>query len=182
MQPLALALEGETNSGDAWGCFRAGDVLTVLLADGLGHGDEAARASGTAVLALETGLPPEELLARMHEALRSTRGAAAAIAQLDLGTGALRFAGIGNIAATIVRGAETKALASMNGTLGARVERINAYDHQLAPGERCVSTSNRNFEGRQGRGGRTHLVSPAMAAAAAITGRLTDVREMMAQA
>ena len=47
---------------------------------------------------------------------------------------------------------------------------------QLEPGERCASTSNRNFEGRQGRGGRTHLVSPAMAAAAAITGRLTDVR------
>ncbi len=50
---------------------------------------------------------------------------------------------------------------------------------QLAPGERCASTSNRNFEGRQGKGGRTHLVSPEMAAAAAITGRLTDVREMM---
>ncbi len=50
---------------------------------------------------------------------------------------------------------------------------------QLQPGERCAATSNRNFEGRQGRGGRTHLLSPAMAAAAAITGRLTDVREMM---
>jgi 3-isopropylmalate/(R)-2-methylmalate dehydratase large subunit len=50
---------------------------------------------------------------------------------------------------------------------------------QLAPGERCASTSNRNFEGRQGRGGRTHLLSPAMAAAAAITGRLTDVREIV---
>ncbi len=49
---------------------------------------------------------------------------------------------------------------------------------QLAPGERCASTSNRNFEGRQGRGGRTHLLSPAMAAAAAITGRLTDVRNL----
>ncbi len=49
---------------------------------------------------------------------------------------------------------------------------------QLAPGERCASTSNRNFEGRQGRGGRTHLLSPAMAAAAAITGRLTDVRDL----
>lgn len=49
---------------------------------------------------------------------------------------------------------------------------------QLAPGERCASTSNRNFEGRQGRGGRTHLVSPVMAAAAAITGKLTDVRDL----
>jgi 3-isopropylmalate/(R)-2-methylmalate dehydratase large subunit len=47
----------------------------------------------------------------------------------------------------------------------------------LQPGERCASTSNRNFEGRQGRGGRTHLLSPEMAAAAAITGHLTDVRE-----
>jgi 3-isopropylmalate/(R)-2-methylmalate dehydratase large subunit len=48
----------------------------------------------------------------------------------------------------------------------------------LAPGERCASTSNRNFEGRQGRGGRTHLLSPPMAAAAAVTGRLADVREL----
>jgi 3-isopropylmalate/(R)-2-methylmalate dehydratase large subunit len=47
----------------------------------------------------------------------------------------------------------------------------------LQPGERCASTSNRNFEGRQGRGGRTHLVSPMMAAAAAITGHFTDIRE-----
>jgi 3-isopropylmalate/(R)-2-methylmalate dehydratase large subunit len=50
---------------------------------------------------------------------------------------------------------------------------------RLEPGERCASTSNRNFEGRQGRGGRTHLMSPEMAAAAAVTGHLADVREMM---
>ena len=50
---------------------------------------------------------------------------------------------------------------------------------RLEPGERCASTSNRNFEGRQGRGGRTHLVSPVMAAAAAVKGKLTDVRELI---
>jgi 3-isopropylmalate/(R)-2-methylmalate dehydratase large subunit len=47
----------------------------------------------------------------------------------------------------------------------------------LSPGERCASTSNRNFEGRQGKGGRTHLVSPKMAAAAAIEGRFVDIRD-----
>jgi len=50
---------------------------------------------------------------------------------------------------------------------------------KLEPGERCASTSNRNFEGRQGRGGRTHLMSPAMAVAAAVTGKLADVRKLV---
>ena len=54
---------------------------------------------------------------------------------------------------------------------------LGMNEDQLKPGQRCASTSNRNFEGRQGRGGRTHLLSPAMAAAAAITGKLTDIRE-----
>jgi 3-isopropylmalate/(R)-2-methylmalate dehydratase large subunit len=49
---------------------------------------------------------------------------------------------------------------------------------RLSPGERCASTSNRNFEGRQGPGGRTHLVSPAMAAAAAIAGHFVDIRQI----
>ena len=53
---------------------------------------------------------------------------------------------------------------------------LGMNDDVLEPGQRCASTSNRNFEGRQGRGGRTHLVSPAMAAAAAIRGHFTDVR------
>ena len=50
---------------------------------------------------------------------------------------------------------------------------------KLQPGEHCASTSNRNFEGRQGHGGRTHLVSPAMAAAAAVTGHFVDVRDLL---
>jgi 3-isopropylmalate/(R)-2-methylmalate dehydratase large subunit len=50
---------------------------------------------------------------------------------------------------------------------------------KLEPGERCASTSNRNFEGRQGSGGRTHLVSPQMAAAAGIAGHFVDIREYL---
>jgi 3-isopropylmalate/(R)-2-methylmalate dehydratase large subunit len=53
-------------------------------------------------------------------------------------------------------------------------------DDRLAPGDRCASTSNRNFEGRQGPGGRTHLMSPAMAAAAAIAGHIADARDYVA--
>jgi 3-isopropylmalate/(R)-2-methylmalate dehydratase large subunit len=58
---------------------------------------------------------------------------------------------------------------------------VGMNDDRLQPGERCASTSNRNFEGRQGPGGRTHLMSPAMAAAAAVAGRLSDVRELAAE-
>ncbi len=55
---------------------------------------------------------------------------------------------------------------------------LGMNDDRLSSGERCASTSNRNFEGRQGTGGRTHLVSPTMAAAAALAGRFVDVREL----
>ena len=56
---------------------------------------------------------------------------------------------------------------------------LGMNDDRLSPGERCASTSNRNFEGRQGAGGRTHLLSPEMAAAAAIAGRFADVRQIL---
>jgi 3-isopropylmalate/(R)-2-methylmalate dehydratase large subunit len=52
-------------------------------------------------------------------------------------------------------------------------------DDVLKPGERCASSTNRNFEGRQGPGARTHLMSPAMVAAAAVTGHITDVRSLL---
>ena len=54
---------------------------------------------------------------------------------------------------------------------------LGMNDDLLTAGDRCASTSNRNFEGRQGRGARTHLVSPAMAAAAALRGKFADVRD-----
>jgi len=57
---------------------------------------------------------------------------------------------------------------------------VGANGETIPPGQRCISTSNRNFVGRQGKNSRTHLASPAMAAAAAVTGEITDVRKLMA--
>jgi 3-isopropylmalate/(R)-2-methylmalate dehydratase large subunit len=81
--------------------------------------------------------------------------------------------------AAVRRQAEDEGLDAVFGRAGCSMC-LGMNPDVLAPGERCASTSNRNFEGRQGRGGRTHLVSPATAAAAALTGRLTDVREVVA--
>ena len=139
---LVVAMKGEEASGDAWGQARDGSTLTVLLADGLGHGTEAALAAAAAVRQLRPDESPEAQLERMHAALRPTRGAAAAIARLDLATGALRFAGVGNIAATIVAGDSLRSLASLNGTLGHRVERFHAYDHHVEPGGLLVLHSD----------------------------------------
>jgi anti-sigma regulatory factor (Ser/Thr protein kinase) len=139
---LVLPLAGEEMSGDVWAYAREGDVVTVVLADGLGHGPEAARAGSAAARQLRNGTDPVELLERMHGALRATRGAAVAVARVDLGTGALRFAGVGNIAAVIVSGTETKTLPSMNGTIGHRVAKIRADDLQLAPGAQLIMHSD----------------------------------------
>jgi anti-sigma regulatory factor (Ser/Thr protein kinase) len=139
---LALAMAGESASGDAWGQVREGDLVTILLADGLGHGDDAAAAANTAVRELRTGLTAVAVIERMHAALQHTRGAAAAVARLNLRTGALEFAGIGNIAAAIVDGAEAKSLASMPGTLGHRVQRFRSFAHEVPPGALLVLHSD----------------------------------------
>ncbi len=139
---LALALAGEEANGDAWSHVRAGDLLTVMLADGLGHGPQAAEASNAATRVLRTGAAPAELLERMHGALRPTRGAAIAIAQINLATGRLRFAGLGNVSGSLVSGAESRSLASMNGTVGHRVTRIREYEEDVPPGALLILHSD----------------------------------------
>ncbi|MFJ4471671.1 SpoIIE family protein phosphatase [Streptomyces sp. NPDC089424] len=114
--PLAQA----DHSGDAWSWVRTPTLLTLMLADGLGHGDKAAQASGAAVEELRRSehLPPVEILRHLNTALRPTRGAAIAIAQLDLDTDQLRFAGIGNIGARLHNGGDWQALVSHPGIVG----------------------------------------------------------------
>jgi anti-sigma regulatory factor (Ser/Thr protein kinase) len=139
---LALAMAGETACGDAWTQVREGDLVTIMLADGLGHGDDAAAAANAAVREVRTGLDAQSMAERLHGALRSTRGAAGAVARLNVRTGALDFAGIGNIAAAIVDGPESKSLASMPGTLGHRVERFRSFNHEVPPGALLVLHSD----------------------------------------
>ncbi|SOR76929.1 MULTISPECIES: ATP-binding SpoIIE family protein phosphatase [Streptomyces] len=111
---------GAEYSGDAWAWVRSGDRLTLMLADGLGHGPEAARASSAAVTALHrwAHLTPAESLRRLHDALKGTRGAAVALAQLDVRAGRLRFAGIGNVGARLRADGTWRPLLSRPGIVG----------------------------------------------------------------
>jgi hypothetical protein len=139
---LALPMAGETACGDAWGQVTRDELTTILLADGLGHGDDAALAANLAVRELQAGLEPATMLERLHGLLKPTRGAAAAVGRFNRRTGALAFAGIGNIAAVIVDGAETRSLVSMPGILGHGLQKFRAFEYQLPPGALLVMHSD----------------------------------------
>ena len=100
---VCIPYPGETVSGDAWAVADSGRRTLLLVADGLGHGVGAheAAALATRVFAKHAGEPPAEVMARLHGALRPTRGAAAAVLELDPAQRAARFAGVGNISGSI---------------------------------------------------------------------------------
>lgn len=123
---------GEDVCGDSWGFAWIDECLVILVADGLGHGLEAKAASAEAVrqLTVSSEMPPKALLTRVHQALRSTRGAAVAISRIDMAHGKLTFAGVGNIAGRIYSGSESRQnMVSMNGTAGHQCERIQEFSY-----------------------------------------------------
>jgi len=128
-----LPKPGQEVSGDAWGAVHFADYVLVLLADGLGHGLEAnvAAVEAVRILRLHPDLSPAALLQRVHGALRgTTRGAAVAIARIDLAHHQVTFAGVGNISARIYSGAEPRhSLVSGNGTAGHHTERIQEFSY-----------------------------------------------------
>ncbi|EMF57783.1 MULTISPECIES: ATP-binding SpoIIE family protein phosphatase [Streptomyces] len=130
---------GAEFSGDAWAWVREGDLVTLMLADGLGHGVAAARASSAAVEQLyrAPGLPPAQLLRRLEGALRDTRGAAVAVAQLDVAEGRLLFSGIGNIGARLRTGANWQPLLSRPGIVGAH-RAAHLPQHTAQWGDDCL--------------------------------------------
>jgi len=114
-------MRGQVECGDACSYTRAGVWQRLCVVDGLGHGPLAARAAAEA-LAIVRSAPaactPLEIVARAHEALKSTRGAVMAVAAVDPSAGKLLFSGVGNIAAAIYSGEQTRHLLSVEGVVG----------------------------------------------------------------
>lgn len=130
---ICLPYPGEIVSGDSWTFCRRENGLKVMVADGLGHGLLAHEASRLAVEVFneDTSRAPEEIMSNLHRALRSTRGAAIAIADLDVPRRVLNYCGVGNIATSIVSPGSVKRCISYNGTIGAQVKKMQTMPYPV---------------------------------------------------
>lgn len=128
---ICLAKPGQEVSGDNWAIAQRSDGGLLMVADGLGHGPQAAAASQAAVGALtaQPGLHPAAILEVIHAALRHTRGAAVAVVELDFGRGVVRFAGVGNISGVILAADSTYRLASHNGIVGQHMRKTQEFTY-----------------------------------------------------
>ena len=122
-------VSGEAVSGDAWAIRRTEDSVVIMVADGLGHGVFAADASAAAVAAFNSSheQSPVNLLQAIHRALRGTRGAAVAIASVEFRQARVRFAGLGNVAGTVITSSKSHAMVSHNGTAGYEAPHIREF-------------------------------------------------------
>lgn len=129
------ARAGEKACGDGWAILEKDGCTRVLVVDGLGHGLLAEKAAIAAIESFEGHIwsSPVFALQSVHGALRHTRGAAAAAVEIDPAQQILRFAGIGNIGATLITGRQRRGLISHNGTLGHRAERFQQFDYPWSP-------------------------------------------------
>lgn len=123
---LAVAAPGETVCGDAWAVVQDDHRVALIVADGLGHGPQAAEASLTAVATFKTApfSSPGKVVERMHGVMRATRGAAVLMVQADLNDDALLLSGAGNISGRLISGVSDKSLASQHGTVGVQIRHL----------------------------------------------------------
>jgi anti-sigma regulatory factor (Ser/Thr protein kinase) len=128
---ICLPVHGEKVSGDGWGVESVRGKCTCTVADGLGHGPDAAIAAHAALAMAKEyrESSPAELVERAHGALRSTRGAALAVAQIDPAGKLVRFCGVGNITATILSNGEVRHLVSHNGIVGQEARKISEFTY-----------------------------------------------------
>ncbi len=141
---ISLAVAGEIECGDTWRVAEGAALISVMVADGLGHGPLAAAASQAA--AAEFVLRPFDdtsaSLQSWHRALGGTRGAAAACARLHMGEMRVDYAGVGNISGSIVTRERSRGMVSHNGTLGVQLLRTQQFEYEWPLGSRVVMHSD----------------------------------------
>jgi anti-sigma regulatory factor (Ser/Thr protein kinase) len=141
---MAIPYPGEQVCGDGWWCDQTPQRTVALLADGLGHGLGAADAAQEAIATFRRylSMPPADILSYVHDALKKTRGAVAAIAAISPQDGQLTYAGVGNISASLIRGGTSKGMMSHNGTLGVTAPRIQEIHAEWYPDSVLVMHSD----------------------------------------
>lgn len=130
---ISIPIKGESVSGDAFLMIPGKSKSLYMVVDGLGHGGHAAEAAQEAVSTVREHAeePIAEIIARTHDALKKTRGAAMTIAVVDHERQILSCAGVGNISSAILGGTASRNLMTQNGTLGAVLPRIHEYSYPI---------------------------------------------------
>ena len=141
---VSLPRPGEQMCGDAWAVEQRPGRCRFLVADGLGHGPMAADAARQAVRVFRENarLDPAEILQTVHAALRSTRGAAVAVVEVNVEGQQVRCAGVGNISGTICTAGASRSLVSHNGTVGHALHKIQQFVYPFPPGALLVLHSD----------------------------------------
>jgi Stage II sporulation protein E (SpoIIE) len=143
---LVRPITGETECGDVYGAVHSesesGDVVTAVLCDGLGHGPLAASAAAAGVAAVldDPAGEPAALLERVHRRMSGTRGGAVGIVQLR--GQVARFAGLGNVAASILSGGSRKSMLSIPGIAGHQARTIRQFEYHAPPGAAVILHSD----------------------------------------
>jgi anti-sigma regulatory factor (Ser/Thr protein kinase) len=139
---LIRPITGETECGDAYGVVPADGAVTAVLCDGLGHGPLAAAAAAAGVAAVldDPAGEPAALLERMHRRMSGTRGGAVGVVQV--GGQLARFAGLGNVAASIVSDGQRKSMISIPGIAGVQARTIRQFEYDVPPGSAVILHSD----------------------------------------
>ena len=139
---LIRPITGETECGDAYGVVPADGAVTAVLCDGLGHGPLAAAAAAAGVAAVldDPAGEPAALLERVHRRMSGTRGGAVGVVQV--GGQLARFAGLGNVAASIVSDGQRKSMISIPGIAGVQARTIRQFEYDVPPGSAVIVHSD----------------------------------------
>jgi anti-sigma regulatory factor (Ser/Thr protein kinase) len=133
---VSVPMHGQEVCGDSWSVSVGPDEMTLLVADGLGHGPEAAEASVEAVRLFHrfSGHRAPMLLEYIHGGLRATRGAAVSVARFQPASGKMIYAGVGNVAGVLAANGDLRRMVSMPGTAGHNARKIQAFEYPFAGG------------------------------------------------